>query len=230
MNAIRRDEVLDNLHSTYVDQWDWEKVIGRADRNRQTLQAIVREIYACFCRTENHLLRQYPCLTRKLPAEITFITAQELEDEWPDLEPRAREDRICQAKIAVFIERIGDRLRSGQPHDGRAPDYDDWQLNGDLLFWYPTLERAFEVSSMGIRVDATSMRDQLAQAGCQDRALLDFHQRVLEDRLPLTIGGGLGQSRICMFFLDKAHIGEVQASVWPEEMIADCQKNNIYLL
>lgn len=230
MNAIRRDEVLDNLHSVYVDQWDWEKIITREQRNLETLESIVSDIYRCFCRTENHLLRQYPFLERKLPPDIFFITAQELEDLYPDLQPRDREHAICREKRAVFIEQIGEKLRGGQAHDGRAPDYDDWQINGDLLFWYPVLERSFEVSSMGIRVDAASMREQLAKAGCLDRMNLDFHQRVLSDRLPLTIGGGIGQSRICMFFLDKAHIGEVQASVWPDEMLADCQKHGLNLL
>ncbi|MEA4888755.1 MAG: aspartate--ammonia ligase [Clostridiaceae bacterium] len=230
MNAIRRDEELDNLHSVYVDQWDWEKIIIRDQRSLDYLQAVVRDIFYCFKRAENHLLRHYPCLDRKLPDKIFFTTSQELEDRYPSLTPREREDAICQEKKAVFIEQIGEKLRSGAAHDGRAPDYDDWQLNGDILFWYPTLERAFEVSSMGIRVDASSMREQLNKTGCQNRMMLDFHKQVLEDRLPLTMGGGLGQSRICMFFLDKAHIGEVQASVWPESMLADCRRHHVDLL
>lgn len=230
MNAVRRDEVLDNIHSVYVDQWDWELIITREQRTMETLQMVVREIFRCFRRTENHLIRQYPQFSRKLPDRLFFITSQELEDRYPDLTPRERENAICREKQAVFILQIGEKLRSGQPHDGRAPDYDDWSLNGDLIFWYPLLERAFEVSSMGIRVDAQAMRDQLAKSGCEDRAQLAFHSRILQDQLPLTIGGGIGQSRLCMFFLDKAHIGEVQASVWPEDMLAACAKSGMVLL
>jgi aspartate--ammonia ligase len=230
MNAIRRDEVLDNLHSVYVDQWDWEKIISREQRNLDTLRDIVRELYRCFCRIENHILRLYPFLERKLPPDIFFITSQELEDRYPGLPPRRREDEICREKQAVFILQIGDKLKSGEPHDGRAPDYDDWQLNGDLLFWYPTLERSFEISSMGIRVDETTMREQLVKASCTERMQLDFHQQVLAGTLPYTVGGGIGQSRICMFYLDKAHIGEVQASVWPPKMLDDCQSRGVTLL
>jgi len=230
MNAIRRDEELDNLHSVYVDQWDWEKIILRESRNRETLEAIVRDLFACLRRVENHLMRYYPMLERKLPEEITFITSQELLDRYPDLPPKAREDAICREYKAVFILQIGDRLSDGKPHDGRAPDYDDWQLNGDLLFYYPTLERAFEISSMGIRVDEQSMREQLDKAGCPERAHFDFHRRILEGTLPYTIGGGIGQSRLCMFYLDKAHIGEVQSSVWPEDMQELCARNGMYLL
>lgn len=230
MNAIRRDEVLDNLHSVYVDQWDWELIITRQQRNLDTLKKVVLDLYRCFCRIENHILRVYPQLDRKLPAEICFISSQELEDRYPDMTPKQREDEICREKKAVFIMQIGEKLKSGISHDGRAPDYDDWQLNGDLLFWYPTLERAFEVSSMGIRVDETAMRDQLIQADCADRMKLDFHRRILEGSLPFTIGGGIGQSRICMFYLDKAHIGEVQSSVWPEKMLEACQHYGMYLL
>lgn len=230
MNAVRRDEVLDNIHSVYVDQWDWELIITREQRTIETLQIVVREIFRCFRRTENHLVRQYPQFSRKLPDRLFFITSQDLEDRYPEMTPREREHAICREKQAVFIMQIGEKLRSGEPHDGRAPDYDDWSLNGDLIFWYPTLERAFEVSSMGIRVDARVMREQLVKAGCEDRAKLDFHGRILQDRLPLTIGGGIGQSRLCMYFLDKAHIGEVQASVWPDEMVAGCRKNGMNLL
>jgi aspartate--ammonia ligase len=230
MNAIRRDEVLDNLHSVYVDQWDWEKIITREQRNLDTLRSIVLELYRCFCRTENHILRYYPFLDRKLPPDIFFITAQDLEDRYPGLPPRRREDEICREKKAVFILQIGEKLKSGIAHDGRAPDYDDWQLNGDLLFWYPTLERSFEVSSMGIRVDETTMREQLIKSGCTDRFDLDFHRQILQGSLPFTIGGGIGESRICMFYLDKMHIGEVQASVWPAKMLADCQNRGVVLL
>ena len=230
MNAVRRDEVLDNIHSVYVDQWDWELIITREQRTMETLQTVVREIFRCFRRTENHLIRQYPQFTRKLPDRCFFITSQELEDRYPEMTPRERENAICREKQAVFIMQIGEKLRSGQPHDGRAPDYDDWSLNGDLIFWYPLLERAFEVSSMGIRVDARAMREQLGKAGCQDRAQLAFHSRILQDQLPLTIGGGIGQSRLCMFFLDKAHIGEVQASVWPDDMLAACAQSGMILL
>lgn len=230
MNAVRRDEVLDNIHSVYVDQWDWELIITREQRTMETLQTVVREIFRCFRRTENHLIRQYPQFTRKLPDRCFFITSQELEDRYPEMTPRERENAICREKQAVFIMQIGEKLRSGQSHDGRAPDYDDWSLNGDLIFWYPLLERAFEVSSMGIRVDARAMREQLTKAGCQDRAQLAFHSRILQDQLPLTIGGGIGQSRLCMFFLDKAHIGEVQASVWPDDMLAACAQSGMILL
>ncbi|HAL74877.1 MAG TPA: aspartate--ammonia ligase [Clostridiales bacterium] len=230
MNAIRRDEVLDNLHSVYVDQWDWELIITREQRILDTLQQVVLELYRCLHRIENHILRYYPMLNRKLPADLFFITSQDLEDQYPGLTAKQREDEICRAKRAVFIMQIGDKLKSGQSHDGRAPDYDDWRLNGDLLFWNPTLERAFEISSMGIRVDEISMREQLVKSGCIDRMNLDFHRMILNGELPYTIGGGIGQSRLCMFYLDKAHIGEVQSSVWPDSMISTCQQNGIVLL
>lgn len=230
MNAIRRDEILDNLHSVYVDQWDWELIITHEQRTIATLQQIVLELYRCFHRIENHILRYYPMLNRKLPSDLFFITSQELEDQYPGLSAKQREDEICREKRAVFIMQIGEKLRSGQSHDGRAPDYDDWQLNGDLLFWNPTLERAFEISSMGIRVDEYSMREQLIKSGCTDRMNLEFHRMILNRELPYTIGGGVGQSRLCMFYLDKAHIGEVQSSVWPDNMISTCQQNGIVLL
>ena len=230
MNAIRRDELLDNIHSVYVDQWDWELIITSGQRTLELLKQVVLEIYRCLHRVENHLLRLYPFLDRKLPASLYFYTTQELEDLFPELTPKQREDEICRQKQAVFILQIGERLKSGSPHDGRAPDYDDWQLNGDLIFWYPTLERALEISSMGIRVDETSMREQLVKAGCTDRMALDFHRQVLAGTLPSTIGGGIGQSRLCMFYLDKAHIGEVQSSVWPESTISACDKHGILLL
>lgn len=230
MNAIRRDETLDNLHSVYVDQWDWELIISQEQRKMETLHHTVEEIYRCLLRTENHVSRAWPSLGRKLPSEITFISTRELEALWPDLDPQERENRICREKKAVFVTQIGLPLANGRPHDGRAPDYDDWQLNGDLLLWFPLLERSFEISSMGIRVDEHSLQQQLEASGCQERRHLEFHRRVLEGTLPYTIGGGIGQSRLCQFFLDKAHIGEVQASTWPDWMIDQCRQNHIYLL
>jgi len=230
MNAIRRDEDLDNLHSVYVDQWDWEKIILKEERNEDTLKAVVRSIFKVFRDAEGFIAGQFPCLKRQLPDEISFITTQELEDMYPDLSPKERENAIAREKKAVFIMKIGGVLKSGKKHDGRAPDYDDWELNGDIIFWYPVLERAFEVSSMGIRVDEDSLLKQLRIAGCEERMSLPFHRDLLSGRLPYTIGGGIGQSRICMFLLNKAHIGEVQASVWPEEMHAACEKANIILL
>ncbi len=230
MNAIRRDEELDNLHSIYVDQWDWEKIILKEQRNRETLKDIVRAIFRVFKRTESIVRGAYPGLPGKLPDDIFFITTQELEDMYPDLEPQAREDAIAKQHGAVFIMEIGGVLRSGTRHDGRAPDYDDWKLNGDIIFWYPLLNRALEVSSMGIRVDEHTLVEQLKAAGCEERLNLSFHRNLLAGRLPYTVGGGIGQSRICMYFLEKAHIGEVQASVWPDEMIAECEKHDVILL
>ena len=230
MNAVRRDEVPDNLHSVYVDQWDWELILRPSHRNTRFLRSIVTEIYACLRRVENRLLRVYPYLDRKLPESIHFVTAQELEDRWPDLSPREREDAVCKEKKAVFLMGIGAPLSSGRPHDGRAPDYDDWSLNGDILFWYPVLERAVEVSSMGIRVDDAAMASQLEISGKTDRAARPFHRQVLDGVLPATVGGGIGQSRMCMFYLDKAHIGEVQTSVWLQEMIDSCLTRGISLL
>lgn len=230
MNAIRRDERLDNIHSVYVDQWDWELIIGHELRNQATLKDTVREIYHCLRRTENHIVREYSCLQHKLPSEIFFITSQELEDLYPDNTPQEREDIICREKKAVFVMQIGDKLASGKSHDGRAPDYDDWQLNGDLLLWFPTLQRALEISSMGIRVDKKALQEQLIKADCQERSHFDFHQRILAGSLPFTIGGGIGQSRLCQYYLDKAHIGEVQASVWPDWMLEKCRQYHMYLL
>lgn len=230
MNAIRRDEEMDNLHSIYVDQWDWEKVIGPEDRNLETLKSVVRDLFSVFKKVEDKVCAEYPILRKQLPDDIFFITTQELEDRYPELSPKEREDRIAEEKKAVFIMKIGGVLRSGEKHDTRAPDYDDWELNGDILFWYPVLNRAVEMSSMGIRVDAESLKRQLILANCEDRMNLPYHRDVLEGRLPLTVGGGIGQSRICMYFLGKAHIGEVHASVWPEEMIAACEKMGIQLL
>lgn len=230
MNAIRRDEDLDNLHSIYVDQWDWELIISREQRNMNTLKAIVRKIYTVFKKAEEYICSLYPALEAFLPQEIFFVTSQELEDLYPQLSPKERENEITKAKGAVFLTQIGHTLDSGQPHDGRAPDYDDWNLNGDILFWYPVLNQAMELSSMGIRVDEKSLREQILLTGCQDRLSMDYHRNLLEGKLPYTIGGGIGQSRMCMFFLGKAHIGEVQASVWPDEIIQECEKANIFLL
>lgn len=230
MNAIRRDEELDNLHSVYVDQWDWECVLKKEERNIAELKRIVKNIYKAFKNTEEYICKQYTKLKSFLPEEIFFITTQELEDLYPQLNPKQREDKIAQEKKAIFIMEIGDTLKSGIKHDGRAPDYDDWNLNGDIVFWYPLLERAFEVSSMGIRVDEDSLIRQLKIAGCEERREKKFHKDLLEGKLPYSVGGGIGQSRICMFFLQKAHIGEVQASVWPDEMMEVCEKANIILL
>lgn len=230
MDAIRRDEELDNLHSIYVDQWDWEKIISKKDRNIDKLKSIVRSIYSTFKDTEEYICSLYPQLEKSLPDEIYFITSQELEDRYPQLTPKQREDAIAREKGAVFIMQIGHELESGIKHDGRAPDYDDWELNGDIIFWYPVLQMAFEVSSMGIRVDEEALERQLKLAGCEERKKLSFHKDLLEGRLPYTVGGGIGQSRMCMFFLQKAHIGEVQAAIWPEDMVQECEKANIMLL
>lgn len=230
MDAIRRDEDLDNLHSMYVDQWDWEKIILKEERTLETLKETVRKIYAAFKDTENYVSELYPQIEKTLPDDISFITTQELADLYPDLTAKQREDAVCKDKKAVFLMQIGGALKSGEKHDGRAPDYDDWTLNGDILFWNPILERAYELSSMGVRVDENSLLKQIEIAGCPERLSFDFHKKILEKELPYTIGGGIGQSRICMFFLKKAHIGEVQASIWSEEMIKDCKEANIMLL
>lgn len=230
MNAIRRDEDLDNLHSIYVDQWDWEKVINKADRTTGTLKSTVESIYKVFKDTEEYIHQLYPAIEEILPEKITFITSQELEDKYPELTPKEREDAIAKEFGAVFISQIGKTLKSGEKHDGRSPDYDDWELNGDILFWYPILDRAVELSSMGIRVDEDALIRQLELSGCQDRRELEYHTMLINKMLPYTIGGGIGQSRICMFFLRKAHIGEVQAALWPQEMIEECEKENILLL
>ncbi len=230
MNAIRRDEDLDNLHSVYVDQWDWEKTITAEERNRTFLHQTVVTIYNAIRNLSDYVNRSYTELRNEIPNEICFVTAQELEDRWPDLTPKERENQICREKKAVFIEGIGGALASGRPHDGRSPDYDDWSLNGDILLWNDLLQCAFELSSMGIRVDADAMDRQLSAAGCDDRRALPFHQAVLKNELPLSIGGGIGQSRLCMYFLKKAHIGEVQASVWPKDMIETCHRAGIDLL
>ena len=230
MNAIRRDEDLDNLHSVYVDQWDWERIISKDERNIETLKDIVRKIYGVFKKTEDYLASLYPKLQKFLPEDIFFITTQELEDMYPDKTPKERETALAREKKAYFVMQIGDILKSGQKHDGRAPDYDDWALNGDIVFYYPVLDQAFEVSSMGIRVDEDSLVAQLKKAGCEDRKNYKFHKDLINKELPYTIGGGIGQSRICMFLLGKAHIGEVQASIWPNDMIEECTENNIQLL
>lgn len=230
MNAIRRDEDLSNIHSFYVDQWDWEKVIKKEDRTEEKLVDIVKKIYSVFKKTSEYIKSQYRYLSMELPEEITFITTQELEDMYPALTPKEREDAITKKYGAVFLMKIGGLLKSGQKHDGRAPDYDDWELNGDILFWNDVLNRAFELSSMGIRVSEESLDKQLKLANADDRRELEFHRLLLEGKLPYTIGGGIGQSRICMFFLEKAHIGEVQASIWPKEMVEACEKAGIDLL
>ena len=230
MNAIRRDEDLDNLHSIYVDQWDWEKVIEKSDRNEEYLREVVNTLYHTLKELTAFIKGRYPKIAVDLPPEIYFITSQELEDRYPDLDPKGREDAICKEHKAVFLMKIGGKLRSGEKHDGRAPDYDDWELNGDILLWDPVLERAFEISSMGIRVDEEALMRQLELSGDLDRLELDYHKAIMEKKLPYTIGGGIGQSRLCMYFLQKAHIGEVQASVWPEDMVKTCEENNIFLL
>lgn len=230
MNAIRRDEELDNIHSLYVDQWDWEKVITKEQRTTEYLHETVTTIYNAVKNLGDYVNRLYRDIQTELPNEIYFITSQELEDLYPDKTAKERENLITRAHGAVFIEKIGGKLRSGEKHDGRSPDYDDWELNGDILLWDDVLEIAFEISSMGIRVDSDSMERQLKLAGAEDRKKLSFQRAVLDSELPLSIGGGIGQSRLCMFFLRKAHIGEVQVSVWPKEMDEECRKANIFLL
>lgn len=230
MIAIRRDEDLDNIHSVYVDQWDWEKVISKESRNMDTLIQTVRAIYSALRKTEKYMAVQYDYIEEFLPREISFVTSQELADMYPECTPKEREYKIAKEKGAVFLMQIGKALRDGKPHDGRAPDYDDWELNGDILVYYPVLDIALELSSMGIRVDEKSLDRQLSLAGCDDRRELDFQKAILSGELPYTIGGGIGQSRICMFFLRKAHIGEVHVSLWPEEMIAQARETGIELL
>ena len=230
MSAIRRDEYTDNIHSIYVDQWDWEKIISKSERNIDTLKGTVFKIYMVIKQTEYYICGKYNFMKPFLPREIYFVTSQELEDRWPDKTPKEREDLITKEKGAVFLMKIGNSLRSGEPHDGRAPDYDDWDLNGDILVYYPVLDISLELSSMGIRVDAESLTRQLKIAGCEERADLPFHKYILEDKLPYTIGGGIGQSRLCMFFLQRAHIGEVQSSVWPEEVYKDAYAKNVNII
>ena len=230
MNALRRDEDLDNLHSVYVDQWDWEKVINKEDRNEECLKETVETIYIAVKNLGDYVNRLYRDIRTELPNEIYFITGQELEDRYPHLNPKEREDAIAKEERAVFIMKIGETLASGEKHDGRAPDYDDWTLNGDIILWNDVLECAFEISSMGIRVDEKALERQLKLANAEERKKLEFHQAILNKELPYSIGGGIGQSRLCMYFLRKAHIGEVQAAMWPEEMIKVCRENKIYLL
>ena len=230
MNAIRRDEELDNLHSIYVDQWDWEKVIDESTRNEAYLKDTVRRIVSAICGTLDELKWQFSSLDTDLCRDVFFLTAQELEDMYPQLTPKEREGVITKKHKTVFIQQIGGKLKSGKPHDGRAPDYDDWSLNGDLLFWHEPLQCALEISSMGIRVDPESLDKQLSLAGCDSRRELPFHKMLLNGELPLTIGGGIGQSRLCMLLLGKAHIGEVQASLWDEETKRLCKEAGIVLL
>ncbi|MDD3468944.1 MAG: aspartate--ammonia ligase [Thermoguttaceae bacterium] len=238
MNAIRADEELDNLHSLYVDQWDWERTITATDRTIGFLRQIVRSIYDCLKTIEQDVYEQYPHILPTLPDEITFLRTEDLQKEFPSLTPKQREDQVVKKHGAVFLMGIGGKLPDGKKHDGRAPDYDDWTtetapgyhgLNGDIIVWNSVLQQAFELSSMGIRVDKTALLRQLDLEGCPERKTLKFHKALLEDRIPLSIGGGIGQSRLCMYFLRCAHIGEVQASIWPEEMIQQCAAGGITL-
>ncbi|SCP95622.1 aspartate--ammonia ligase [Anaerobium acetethylicum] len=230
MNAIRRDEDTDNIHSIFVDQWDWEKIIDKAERNFDTLKATVKSVYEALKNTETFISGKYKYVEKFLPEDIFFLTSQELEDMYPHMTPKEREYEIVKLKGAVFIMQIGGELNSGEKHDGRAPDYDDWNLNGDIVIYYPVLDIALELSSMGIRVDEEALAKQLEIAGCPERAELPFQKALLNGELPYTIGGGIGQSRICMFFLRKAHIGEVQSSLWPEAIIDEAKENGIHLL
>ncbi len=230
MNAIRRDEETDNIHSIFVDQWDWERIITREERNLDFLKTIVRKIYLTFRKTEGYVCAHYPHIKPELPDEITFVTTQELEDRWPEMSSREREYAAAREWGAVFLMGIGGKLKSGKIHDGRAPDYDDWALNGDILLYSRLLDISLEVSSMGIRVDEESLRRQLKERGCEERAELPFQKALLNGELPLTIGGGIGQSRMCVYFLRKAHVGEVQASLWPDDVTEACRKANIQLL
>ncbi len=231
MNAIRRDEDLDNLHSVYVDQWDWERVIDKSERTEETLENTVRTIFKVIKHMEHEVWYKYPEAVCHLADDVFFITSQELEDMYPGMSVKERENAITKEKKCVFIKKIGHPLNhSGKPHDGRAPDYDDWNLNGDLFFWLPSLQIALEISSMGIRVDEDSIVSQCKQANCEERLDMPYHKAIQECRLPYTIGGGIGQSRLCMLLLNKAHIGEVQSSIWPQEMLDVCAANNIPLL
>ena len=231
MNAIRRDEQLDNLHSVYVDQWDWEKVITKEERTEEVLEETVRTIFKIIKHMEHEVWYKYPQAVCHLADDVFFLTSQQLEDLYPDLSVKDRENAITREHKCVFIKKIGKPLtRSGRPHDGRAPDYDDWDLNGDLLFWLPSLNRALEISSMGIRVDEDSIVSQCKASHCEGRLSLPYHQMIQKKELPYTIGGGIGQSRLCMLLLNKAHVGEVQASIWPDDMIEECEKHNIHLL
>lgn len=239
MNAIRPSETLDNTHSLYVDQWDWERVISVEERSVDFLKEVVRRIFSVMKRTEFHMWDHYPFLEPELPEEITFIHSEDLQKEYPHLSPREREDEVVRKYKAVFIIGIGGKLADGKPHDGRAPDYDDWTtetmngykgLNGDIIVWNSLLGRAYEISSMGIRVDREALLRQLELAGAEERKELLFHRRLLNGELPLSVGGGIGQSRLCMYYLRKAHIGEIQVSIWPPEMVKQCKSSNIFLL
>lgn len=230
MNAIRRDEELDNIHSIYVDQWDWEKIITAENRNLDYLKLIVNEIVNAICRVKDRLYVHFPQLNTELKREVAFVTSQELEDLYPDLTPSEREDAYAKLHKTICVMQIGEKLKSGKPHGNRAPDYDDWHFNCDIIFWNEVLQRGFEISSMGIRVDAESLARQLKVSGCEARRELPFHKMLLNNELPLTIGGGIGQSRLCMFLLQKAHIGEVQSSVWPQSEVDYCKAHGINLL
>jgi len=230
MNAIRKDEELDDIHSYYVDQWDWELIIKKEERTNALLEYTVKKIYKALLQTEKYITKQFPSLYKVLPPEIYFITSQELEDLYPSKTPNEREYEICKKHKAVFLKQIGKELKSKTIHDKRSPDYDDWELNGDILVWYDVLEIPLELSSMGIRVDKETLLKQLKIRGCEDRINKKYHQMVLNEEVPFTIGGGIGQSRLCMFFLKKRHIGEVQVSVWPDEMLKELKEKNIILL
>ena len=230
MNAIRRDEDTDNIHSIFVDQWDWEKIITKEQRTEEYLRHVVKCIYQALRHTENYIVNEYSFIGRLLPEKITFITSQELEDRWPEKTAKEREYAAAKEYGAIFLMKIGGKLKSGKLHDGRAPDYDDWSLNGDIIVYYPVLDIALELSSMGIRVDEETLLAQLKERGCEDRKDMPFHKALLNGELPYTIGGGIGQSRMCMFFLRKAHIGEVQSSHWSEEEIEICEANGVHLL
>ncbi|MCR5796650.1 MAG: aspartate--ammonia ligase [Eubacterium sp.] len=230
MNAIRRDEDTDNIHSIFVDQWDWERIIKHEERNVDKLKEIVGLVYKSLLETEEYMANQYDYIKKDLPENIFFVTTSELEEKYPDKMPKEREYIAAKEHGAIFLMQIGDKLASGEPHDGRAPDYDDWALNGDIIVYYPVLDIALELSSMGIRVDEVSILEQLKKAGCEERKDLPFQKAIIEKRLPYTVGGGIGQSRICMFFLKKAHIGEVQSSIWREDMMEEAKSCGINIL
>ena len=230
MNAIRKDEAVDNLHSYYVDQWDWEKIISKSERNEETLKRHVLKIFKVIKHMEHEVWYKYPHAVNRLTDKIHFFTSQELEDRYPDLTPTERETAMCKEYGCIFVMGVGKKLKSGIKHDGRAPDYDDWDLNGDILFWFEPLKCALEISSMGIRVDEDALVEQLEAENCLERLELPYHKQILNKELPYTIGGGIGQSRLCMLLLKKAHVGEVQASIWPQEVIDECEKHNIHLL
>ncbi len=230
MNAIRRDEDTDNIHSIFVDQWDWERIINKEERTTDTLKEMVKKVYRSLEETEDYMANKYSYIKKSLPQNITYVTTYELEEKYPDKTPKEREYLAAKEYGAIFLMQIGDKLKGGEPHDGRAPDYDDWSLNGDIIVYYPVLDIALELSSMGIRVDEKALEEQLKKAGCEERKNLPFQKEILECRLPYTIGGGIGQSRICMFFLKKAHIGEVQSSIWPDEVMEQAESAGLQIL